>query len=238
MKRNGAIRLVIADDHRLFRDGLRALLRDARDVRVVGEARNGEEAVLVARRERPDILLLDLHMPVLDGIAVIRLLGKDPHRPRIVILSSDEEEVGVAAAMAAGADGYIAKRVDRDGLIDILKGTLSGNPPASPYLSNQLTPAANSGPAAGSNGGPERETATLSAKERDVLRLLAQGYSNPQIAATVYLSRDSVKAYLKRIFDKLQVDNRTQAAVLALKMGLVPVPPAAGDKPTRDPRMA
>ena len=234
MKRNGPIRLVIADDHRLFRDGLRALLRDAREVRVVGEARDGEEAVLVTRRECPDILLLDLHMPILDGIAVIRLLCKDPRRPRIVILSSDEEEAGVAAAMAAGADGYIAKRVDRQGLIDILKGTLAGNPPASPYLTNQLT-AAPTTPPAGHNGGAVPEASPLSAKERDVLRLLAQGYSDPQIAANVYLSRDSVKAYLKRIFDKLQVDNRTQAAVLALKMGLIPATQATGEKTTRGP---
>jgi DNA-binding NarL/FixJ family response regulator len=231
MKAHRPIRVVVADDHRLFRQGLCVLLGHSREVEVVGEAGNGEEAVLRVREKRPDVLLLDLDMPVLDGISVTRILARTPDRPKIVLLSSYEDDARVRSAMQAGAAGYVAKRVDAQELIMILKAIVSGVVPVSPFLANlALAPKVAQAPAS-----------HLTAKEHEVLQFLAAGHSNSEIARRAYMSTDTVKAYLKSMFEKLQVRNRTQAAVAALEMGLVtrsqaPQPggarPASPDRPT------
>jgi DNA-binding NarL/FixJ family response regulator len=220
------IRLVVADDHRIFRQGLCALLSRVPDVVVVGEAANGEEAILRVREKKPDVLLLDLDMPILDGVAVLRVLARRPDRPKVVLLSSYEDDGHVRSAMQAGASAYVAKRVDLHELVLILKGVVTGTVLTSPYLANLAL-----GPAPGSR----ERIARLSPKEREVLVLLVEGSSNSEIAHKVYMSTDTVKAYLKSIFEKMKVRNRTQAAVVALQAGLSRPPSEEDPDPHRAP---
>jgi DNA-binding NarL/FixJ family response regulator len=214
MRLTRRLRVVVADDHRVFRQGLCALLRQHKGVHFVGGVRNGEEAVLMVRKKHPDVLLLDLDMPVLNGISVARILSRSRARPKIIFLTSYEEEAKVVAAMHAGADGYVTKRVDIDHLVEIMKDIMAGRAPVSPFLADlpldslrQSSDALVLAP-------------SLTGMERKVLRLVAQGLSNREIARSVYMSPDSIKVYLKSIFEKLNVRNRTQAAVLAFQMGL------------------
>jgi DNA-binding NarL/FixJ family response regulator len=210
MRSPAPIRVVVADDHRLFRQGLCMLLEKTRQVQVLGEACNGEEAVLLAREQRPDVLLLDVDMPIMDGITAARVLCRRPDAPKIVLLSSFEDDARIRAGMQAGAAGYVPKRVDALELVSILRGILSGHMPVSPFLANQtLEP-----------GGFQDALGRLTERERLVLRLLAEGWSNREISQKAYMSRDTVKVYLKSIFEKLSVRNRTQAAVLAVQAGL------------------
>ena len=130
------LRVVVADDHGLFRAGLCTLLRCHRRIQVVGEACNGEEAILMVREKRPDVLLLDLDMPILDGITVTRILNRHGRRPKIIFLTSYEDETKVATAMRVGADGYVTKRVDVGHLVEIIQGIVAGRPPVSPFLAN------------------------------------------------------------------------------------------------------
>jgi DNA-binding NarL/FixJ family response regulator len=209
MRSHAPIRVVVADDHRLFRQGLCLLLEKTRQVKVLGEASNGEEAVLQAREKRPDVLLLDVDMPIMDGIAAAKVLTRRPDAPKIVLLSSFEDDTRIRAGMQAGAAGYVPKRVDALELVSILRGFLSGHMPVSPYLANQtLEPK-----------GVQDAFGRLTERERLVLRLLAEGWSNREISQKAYMSRDTVKVYLKSIFGKLSVKNRTQAAVLAVQAG-------------------
>jgi DNA-binding NarL/FixJ family response regulator len=217
MRLPAPIRVVIADDHRLFRQGLCLLLEKTREVQVLGEASNGEEAVLQARERRPDVLLLDVDMPIMDGVSAAKVLARRPGAPKIVLLSSFEDDARIRAGMQAGAAGYVPKRVDVIELVSIMKGILSGNLPISPFLVNQaLEP----------GGGAREAFRRLTERERLVLRLLAEGWSNREISQKAYMSRDTVKVYLKSIFQKLSVKNRTQAAVLAVQAGWCSRPPA------------
>ncbi len=215
--RNGRpIRVVLADDHTLFRQGLRTLLERFDHFQVVGEARDGEEAVLVARQTRPDVLLLDLRMPIMDGICVTRILAGKIRPLKILILSSFEDASLVAAAMRAGAAGFVAKRVDIDELVEIVKETVSGRTPLSPFLANLTAGEGQTSSMASAEVGNN----CLTARERELLNLLAQGCTNGEIARTICMSSETVKARLKALFGKLQVRNRTQAAVVAVQCGM------------------
>jgi len=223
------IRAVLADDHRLVRQGLRFLLERSREVQVVGEADNGEEAILQVREKRPEVLLLDVGMPILDGIAVTRILSRRPDCPKILLLSSHEDDERIRAGMQAGAAGYVTKRVELMELIQIVKAAVSGRSLVSPYLANL-----------GLEFNVARERVRLlTVKEREVLCLLVRGHANREIARQAHMSCDTVKAYLKSVFDKLQVRNRTQAAVSAMQAGVmepaVPLPPGPSAPPAGPP---
>jgi DNA-binding NarL/FixJ family response regulator len=212
-----AIRLIVADDHRLFRQGLCALLNGLTDMEVVGEAYNGEEAILKARDMRPDIVLMDLEMPNVDGVVATQLISEQLPEVKVVVLSAHEDDTRVFAAMQAGAWGYILKRVDRGELRIILHAIQRGEHVLSPYLANLALQHATQVTSEAAESLPTR----LTAQELRVLQQVADGLSNDDIATTLSMSKDTVKAHLKHIFEKLQVENRTKAAVLALKAKLI-----------------
>ena len=209
------IRIVVADDHHLFRQGLCILLRDVEDIEVVGEARDGSEAVTMVRDLNPDIVLMDLEMPDMHGVEAIRLICEKLPRVKILVLSAHEDTASIEAAMQAGAQGYIVKRSDADDLAKILRATQRGEEFFSPYLVNLVY----SNPV--SIEADQALLSCLSEQEMKILTCLVHGYSNGEIADALCISVDTVKAHLKNLFAKLQVRTRTQAAVKALWQGLV-----------------
>ena len=212
-----AIRIVVADDHRLFRQGLCTLLEEVTGIEVVGEAQNGEEVVLKVRDLCPDIVLMDLEMPDINGVVATRLISEQLPQVKVLVLSAHEDDEQVYAAMKAGARGYMVKRIDADELINILYATQRGERFFSPYLANLALQEATPSPASQD----EVRASDLTRQEQQVLKRVVEGLSNDAIADALCVSKETVKAHMKRIFDKLQVDNRTQAAVSALKRKLM-----------------
>jgi DNA-binding NarL/FixJ family response regulator len=222
-----SIKLLIVDDHRLFREGLNILLRDVAEIEVIGDAHNGKDALLQVRDLNPDVVLMDIEMPELNGIDAIRLITHKFPDTKILALTSHEDDEHVYSAMSAGASGYVAKRVNRDELVNIIKSTYKGEIFFSPFLANViLKKIPDRSRKADCLDGSEdlHQTScgiSLTPMEKRILHLIAEGYTNVQIAKTVYTSRDTVKVHLKSIYKKLQVKSRTGAAVEALRRGLV-----------------
>jgi DNA-binding NarL/FixJ family response regulator len=216
------IKLLIADDERLFRQSLKILLETGTDIEVVAEAGNGQDAVTGAREKQPDLALLDVDMPKMDGIKAARLIGALSPRTKMLMLSVHHEEDKIAAALRAGALGYILKDTDRAEFIRILRQTHAGKTPSSPYLAHlALTRTRN-----GKDGSPDDRLVQFTDKynltelELKILRLVAEGLSNEEVSDIVHLARETIKGHLKSLFRKLEVKNRTEAAVLAVREGL------------------
>jgi len=215
------IKLLIADDERLFRQSLKILLETGTDIQVVADVADGQDAVTSARSTEPDLALLDVDMPKMDGIKAARLIGALSPRTKILMLSVHHEEDKITAALRAGALGYILKDTDRAEFIRILRQTHAGKTPSSPYLAN-LAIERNGKPKANS---PDRlaeftDRYGLSDLELKILRLVAEGLSNEEISEIIHLARETIKGHLKSLFRKLEVKNRTEAAVLAVREGL------------------
>jgi DNA-binding NarL/FixJ family response regulator len=214
------MRLLIADDHPLFRDGLRSLL-EARGIDVVGEARNGREAVEQARRLRPDVLRMDLNMPEMNGLAATRLLGAEQPEVKVVILTASEDDADLFEAIKSGAQGYLFKNLDSEDFFRLLEGVGRGEPALTPGLAKRLLgefakPAATARPPAES--GPQ----ALTEREHEVLQLLVQGVtSNRELAERLVVSENTVKYHLRNILDKLHVQNRAQVVAYAMRRGMV-----------------
>jgi two-component system nitrate/nitrite response regulator NarL len=215
------LRLLLADDHTLFRQGLRRLLADNPRITVVGEAATADEAVRQASALRPDIVLMDLHMPG-GGIEATRQLRAALPEIHVLILTISENEDDLRAALLAGANGYLLKSSDFEQLLTSLDRLAAGQAAASPEILTKLVEQLRNGeaPAAGPRrrGEPRRE---LSEREREILALIAQGASNRQIAQQLYLSENTVRTHLAHILEKLGLENRVQAAAYALRHGLV-----------------
>lgn len=216
------IKLLIADDERLFRQSLKILLESGTDIRVVADAANGQEAVTGARETNPDLALLDVDMPKMDGIKAARLIGAVSPRTKILMLSVHHEDDKIHAAIRAGAMGYILKDTDRADFINIIRQAHAGKISSSPYLAH-LALEQNS----------NRKTAAslvrisqfadrfgLTELELKILRLVTEGLSNEEISEITRLARETIKGHLKSLFRKLEVKNRTEAAVLAVREGL------------------
>ncbi|MBE7471122.1 MAG: DNA-binding response regulator [Anaerolineae bacterium] len=207
------IRLLIVDDHEIVREGLETLLAEETSVSVVGQAANGAEAVALAAELQPDVILMDLVMPELDGIEATRQIRSAGLASQILVLTSFADDQKVREAIEAGAIGYLLKDVLKADLLRAIQAAAQGKPTLHPeaqsYLMRQVSaPAA---PLSKSN---------LTERELDVLRLIASGQSNKEIAVTLHLTEGTIKGYVSAILAKLGVADRTQAALYAVKHGL------------------
>lgn len=210
------IRILIADDHQLFRDGLKALLRASADTELVAEATTGQEAVQLAARHRPDVILMDLKMPDINGIEATRRIMADNPDIRILMLTMFDDDHSVFAAMRAGARGYVLKGVKHDEMLRAVRAVAGGEAIFSPGIATRMMDFfTNMRPAKLPQVFPE-----LTAREREVLALLARDYKNADIAAELVISPKTVRNHVSNILSKLQVADRTEAAARARDAGL------------------
>jgi NarL family two-component system response regulator LiaR len=228
------IRLLIADDERLFRQSLKILLETGTDIKVVAEAANGQEAVVLARNTEPDLAILDVDMPRMDGIKAIRLIRAISPRTRMLMLSVHHEDDKIRAAIRAGAIGYVLKDSDRDEFINIIRQTCAGKTQVSPYLAHlSLSGSELSSPTALPPQPTSAARLGLTELEVKILRLMTEGLSNEDISALTGIAQETVKGHLKTIFRKLDVKNRTEAAVLAVREGIDLAPNGAAKRHSR-----
>ena len=213
------ITLLLADDQALFREGLRMLLAAQPDFEVVGEAANGEEAIRLAATLRPHIILMDMRMPVLDGVEATRRLHRSQPDCRIIALTTFDDDELVFAGLRAGAVGYLLKAAPSLRLLEAIRTVARGgsilDPAVIPKVVAEFTRLANQAPQ------PQALTEPLSDRELEVLRLVATGATNRAIAETLFLAEGTVRNHLTNILGKLGVSDRTQAAVKAKELGLV-----------------
>ncbi len=210
------IRVLIADDHTLFRDGLRALLASAPDTELVGEAATGQEAISLAASLQPDLIIMDLQMPVLNGIEATRQIVETSPHINILVVTMFDDDRSVFAAMRAGARGYLLKGANHAEMQRAIRAVGSGEAIFSPAVAARLIDYfANIRPAAPPQVFPE-----LTEREREVLKLIAQGYKNAEIASQLVLSLKTVRNHITNILSKLQVADRAQAILRARQAGL------------------
>ncbi len=206
-----SIRIVLADDHSVVRQGLRMFLALDPELEVVGEAANGAEAVQAAHTLRPDVMLMDLLMPVMDGIAATAAIRKEVPDVEVIALTSVLEDEKVLGAVRAGAIGYLLKDTESDELCHAIKAAAAGQVQLSPQAAARLVREVRV---------PD-STETLTERETDVLRLLAQGQANKEIARNLVIGEKTVKTHVSNILAKLGLPSRTQAALYAVRIGLV-----------------
>ncbi len=209
------MKIVIADDHSLFRESLRTLL-EARGHEVVGEASNGEEAVERSKEKKPDVVLMDLAMPVLDGLSAIKVMAAEQPEVKVVALTASEDDRMLFDAIKSGAQGYLLKNLDADEFFSLLDGVERGEPALTPALARKLLKEfAKPGQAKDS---PD----ALTDRELDVLRCLVDGVtSNRKLAERLGVSENTVKFHVRNILDKLHLNNRAQAVSFALRHRIV-----------------
>ena len=216
-------RLLIADDHALLRTGMRAMLEAELDLAVVGEAGNGREAVELCRELLPDLVLMDLSMPEMDGIEATRAIKAELPKTGVLVLTAHADQEMLLEAIRAGAAGYVLKGVGPDELVGVARATLGGESPVDQELVMRLVRrlAEEADPPPEPSAARREEPGSLTPRELGVLRSLATGKTNRQIAHELHLSLSTVKRHLERIISKLGVSDRTQAAVKAVELGLI-----------------
>jgi Response regulator containing a CheY-like receiver domain and an HTH DNA-binding domain len=201
------ISVLIADDHSVVREGLVSLIGRRADMTVIGEASNGREAVDLWKKLRPNVTLLDLRMPELDGVGAIRQIREHEEGARILVLTTFDGDEDIYRAIQAGAKGYLLKDVPREALMDCIRRVHAGETCVPVHLAAKLA---------------ERVSGeTLSAREIDVLKLMAQGKSNKEIGSALFISEGTVKSHVKAIFAKMNVISRTEAVATATRRGLI-----------------
>lgn len=213
------IRVLIIDDHTLFRSGIRLLLQRQKGFEVVGEAGDGLEGVKLAKRLKPDVVLLDLHMPGTGGLEALLLLREDLPQVQVVMLTVSEDAQDLLEALHVGARGYLLKNIETDFLLDSIRRAASGESVMSPQMAIRLADAVRM---------PQKslkaavaETNKLSPREAEIIVMLAAGASNKEIARRLELAESTVKIHVQGIFRKLNLTSRVQAAVFAVEHGLV-----------------
>ncbi len=213
------IRVLLVDDQALFREGLRTLLEFREDLEVVGEAANGEEAIFLAARLRPQVVLMDLRMPVLDGVEATRRIKESHPECKVIALTTFDDDETVFDGLRAGAVGYLLKDVPSDTLVEAIRATVRGesflHPSVARKVVAEFTRLSNRSAAQAAMDEP------LSEREREILVLLAGGYSNKEIAGRLFLAEGTVKNHITNILGKLEVRDRTQAALKARDLGLI-----------------
>jgi DNA-binding NarL/FixJ family response regulator len=215
------IRVVLVDDEQLVRSGLRMILESAGDIEVVGEAADGGGAVELVRRHRPDVALMDIRMPAMDGLAATRALTALPDPPRVIMLTTFELDEYVHTALENGAVGFLLKDTPPRDLIQAVRTVAEGNAMLAPTVTRRLIAefaSRNSAKAVAAR----RRLDTLTGREREVVVAVAQGLSNAEIGRRLFMSEATVKAHVSRVLAKLGLSNRVQAAILAHDAGLLP----------------
>jgi DNA-binding NarL/FixJ family response regulator len=207
------IKVLIADDHPVVRDGLRAMLATQPDMELVGEAATGTEAVARARAMRPDVVLMDLQMPQLDGPGAIAILRDSEPGVHVLVLSTFASDADITRAINAGATGYLLKDAPREQLFSAIRSAARGESALSPSVATRVL---------GRMRAPAEEA--LSPRELEILQAVARGLSNKDIGRALHISQATVKTHLLRIFAKLGVDDRTAAVTVALERGIIRLP--------------
>lgn len=211
------VKVLIVDDHRLFRQGLISIMNTRPDlVDVVGEAACGREAIHLVEQLRPDVVLLDIYMPDLNGLQTARAIRQSLPEAAIIMLTSSEEDRHLFEAVRLGVAGYLLKNLDAAELFGLLEGVARGEAALTRAMAGRLLKCV-----ANKAFDHQSPAEQLTHREVDVLKLVAQGYSNPYIAESLYISVNTVKSHLKNILAKLQLENRTQVAAYAVQAGLV-----------------
>lgn len=210
--KTGIIRLVLADDHPIYRDGLARTLADVDDIEVVGVAKDGEDAAVVVAREKPDVVLLDISMPKGGGIGALARILQMEAPPRVAMLTASEADEDLMQSIKLGALGYILKGVGAEELAELVRELAAGRSYVSPGLAGRLLVAMRRPQAAATPSSPLND---LSKREEDILKLVAQGKSNREVGEALDLQEKTVKHYMTSILQKLQVRNRVEAAMLA-----------------------
>ncbi len=223
------ITVLIVDDHAVVRSGIRAYLETQPDLEVVGEATSGQEAVKLAAEHAPDVVLMDLMMPEMDGVEATRRLRDASPRTRVVVLTSFHDDVHIFPALKAGALSYLLKDIGPEELAEAVRAAAAGEAVIHPHVAARLAEEMR-GAQAGLN-----PYAELSGREQEVLRLIAEGLSNAEIAGKLVLSEKTVKSHVSNILGKLHLADRTQAAVFAWREGMMLPPEAAKPATTRRP---
>ena len=213
------IRVLIVDDQALVRGGFRLILDAQKDMQVVGEAENGRDGIEQARALTPDVVLMDIRMPVLDGIEATRRLLSDDAHPRVLILTTFDADRWVYDAMKAGASGFLLKDVRPEQLADAVRVVAGGEALLAPAITRRLVEEFVRRPPPGSHA-PD-ELAELTERELDVLKLVAHGLSNGEIGSALFVTEATVKTHVTHIFAKLRLRDRVQAVVYAYECGLV-----------------
>lgn len=208
-----AIRVLLVDDHQVVRRGLRTFLEIQDDIEVVGEAADGEEGVARAGELRPDVILMDVKMPGMDGVEALRTLRGLDNPVRVLVVTSFTEQRTVVPALRAGAAGYVYKDIDPEALAGAIRSVHAGHVLLQPEVAGMLLAQEDHGPGPGRGG-------TLTDREREVLALIADGRSNREIARALVLSEKTVKTHVSNILMKLDLADRTQAALWAVRHGM------------------
>ena len=207
---NAPVRLLIADDHPIVRAGFEGMLAERTDLEVVGEAENGEEAVRLAERLFPDVVLMDLRMPVMDGVKATSKIKKGIPQANVLVLTTYDSDADILRAIEAGATGYLLKDTPREDLFRAIRAAARGEPVLAPSVTARLMQRA------------QTSTRTaLSGREIEVLELVARGGSNKELARELHLSEATVKSHLIHIFEKLGVTDRTAAVTVAIERGIL-----------------
>ncbi|MEV0994952.1 response regulator transcription factor [Nonomuraea sp. NPDC050202] len=208
--REHPLRLMIVDDHPVVRDGLRGIFDGVPDIEVVAEAGDGHEALAQARAARPDVVLMDLRMPGLDGVGAIERLSADHPEIRVVVLTTYDTDADVSRALAAGVAGYLLKDAPREELQAAVRTAAAGGRVLAQRITSQLI-----------DGLGRKPAAAPTPRELEVLRLIARGAANKEVARALLISETTVKTHLKHVFAKLGVDNRAAAVVAAMERRLI-----------------
>ncbi|HEU4755670.1 MAG TPA: response regulator transcription factor [Agromyces sp.] len=208
------IRVVVADDHPIVRSGIVALLESEPGIEVVGEAVDGAEAVALAAELQPDLVLMDLRMPVLDGAAATARILAEGGRTRVLVLTTYETDDHILAAIEAGASGYLLKAAPQEEILAGIRSVAAGETVLAPSIAAKLVRRVRADASAPA-------PPALSPRELDVLRLVADGRSNPEIARTLHIGEATVKTHLIHVFEKLGVNDRTRAVTRAMELGLL-----------------
>jgi DNA-binding NarL/FixJ family response regulator len=219
-KKKATIRIVLADDHPIVRDGLKKLLLLEDDFEVVGEAGDGREVIEKVQEVDPDVLLLDLRMPNLDGLAALQALQQTNKRTRVIVLTASEDKNEFVQAMKLGCSGIVLKQTAPDLIVKSIRKVHAGEIWLDSHTTAAVMRQFSTGLEASGSGAKGRERSPLSTREREIVALVAQGYKNKEMAEKMFISEQTVKNHLHNIFDKLGVSDRLELALYAIHKGL------------------